>query len=72
MPPERSAALVVRVWLTDDAARLRARLVAARSDGDERTVAVAEGVDDVVRVVRSWLDAFARGGSPTAPGRSAD
>jgi broad specificity phosphatase PhoE len=59
---ERSATLVVRVWLEDDDA-FRARLTAFAADRDdgqskELTVAVAASRGDVLSAVRAWLDAF--------------
>jgi hypothetical protein len=60
---DRSAALVVRVWLENGTSRLRARLTTAdttpgREVGEEVTVTVASSPRDVVIAVRAWLDEF--------------
>jgi hypothetical protein len=57
---DRTAALVLRVWLEDDAG-FRARLTSAptagdRRPGDEVTVAVAATPSEVLEAVRAWLD----------------
>ena len=66
MNPERSAALLVRVWLEDDSSAFRARMTGiGRPDGDEPvkdlTVAVAASPDDVLTAVTAWLDRFLSG-----------
>jgi hypothetical protein len=58
---DRSAALLVRVWLEGDLGAVRARLTALRpSQGSEPpeqvTVAVVASADDVLRAVSEWLD----------------
>lgn len=63
MPIDRSATLVVRVWLEGDADAFRARLTAVLpGEGQQvpENVAVAASPDDVVAAVRTWLDAFVR------------
>jgi hypothetical protein len=60
---DRSAALVVRVWLEDGAHAFRGRLTTmAPSPGDrgaeEVRVAVVSAPPDVVEAVRAWLDQF--------------
>jgi len=57
---DRTAALVVRVWLEDDAG-FRARLTSALTPGEPRpggevTVAVAATPGEVLEAVRAWLD----------------
>lgn len=66
MTPERSAALLVRVWLEDDSRAFRARVTGVgRPDGDQPvedlTVAVASSPDDVLTAVTAWLDRFLSG-----------
>jgi hypothetical protein len=61
---ERSATLVIRVWL-EEGDGLRARLTSARAPsereaGDSATVAVAASVEQVIDAVRGWLDEFTR------------
>jgi hypothetical protein len=67
---ERSAALVVRVWLEGGPDGFRARLTtgdlqAGLEAGEAVTVAVAATPEAVVDAVRAWLDDFvaARAGS---------
>jgi hypothetical protein len=62
---DRTAALVVRVWLEDDAG-FRARLTSAPTTGDEAagadvTVATVATPGEVVAAVRAWLDDFVAG-----------
>jgi hypothetical protein len=59
---DRTAALVVRVWIEDDEG-FRARLTGSAHDEDEDTaeqitVAVAATPGDVIDAVRAWLDEF--------------
>jgi hypothetical protein len=66
---DRSAALVVRVWL-EDGTQFRARLAAVASDrsdapGDDVTIAVASSPSDVLAAVGEWLDIFV--GNGTSP-----
>jgi hypothetical protein len=60
---DRSAALLVRVWLEDGPGQFRARLTTTETSAgvgapDTVTVAVASTPDAVVDAVRAWLDAF--------------
>ncbi|WP_092197078.1 hypothetical protein [Blastococcus tunisiensis] len=66
MSDDRSAALVIRVWLEDDD-RFRARLTAVDADGagEDLTVAVASSPGDAVDALRQWLDEFVRHGTNT-------
>lgn len=66
MSDERSAALLVRVWLEGGRDRFRARVSAVGPDGaaDDRTVAVAASPGEVIDAVRDWLDRFLRDGTP--------
>jgi hypothetical protein len=62
---DRSAALLVRVWLEDGGEQFRARLsaLARTRDGgqeEELTVAVASSPGDVLSAVSDWLDEFLR------------
>jgi hypothetical protein len=53
--------LIVRVWSEHEVEGLRARVIDA-SEGDESlraTVAVAAGIDDIVAVLRAWLEQIA-------------
>jgi hypothetical protein len=66
---DRSATLVVRVWLeggTDGGEHVfRGRLTSVDTSpgagGDELTVGLASTPDEVVAAVRSWLDGFTAG-----------
>ncbi|MBM7809036.1 hypothetical protein JOD57_004873 [Geodermatophilus bullaregiensis] len=65
MDGDRSAALLVRVWLEDGAPAFRGRLTTVdtspgRRGTQEATVALASSPDDVLDAVRAWLDAFLR------------
>ncbi len=66
---DRSAALVVRIWMEDDEA-FRARLTYApllgeAGLGDEVTVTVAATPGGVIDAVRAWLDEFVGGAGTT-------
>ncbi|MGY1810519.1 hypothetical protein ACI8AF_24375 [Blastococcus sp. SYSU D00669] len=60
MGEDRSAALLVRVWLEDAADGFRARVTAiGRETPDEdRTIAVASTPGEVLDAVRQWLESF--------------
>ncbi len=64
---DRSATLILRVWLEGDTAGFRGRLTMVDTsvgpDGRELTVAVTSSADDMVDAVRAWLDDF-RGHAP--------
>ena len=64
---ERSAALLVRVWLEGGTDRFRARVSAVGPDGapDHRTIAVAASPSEVLDAVRHWLDRFLSDGTAT-------
>jgi hypothetical protein len=60
---DRSAVLIVRVWLEDGTESFRGRLTsmdtaAGQRAAEEATVAVASSSRDVVDAVRAWLDDF--------------
>ena len=60
---DRSAALLVRVWLEDGVDSFRARLTAVGTSGAADpdagvTVAVAASPSEVVDAVRDWLQDF--------------
>ncbi len=68
MDGDRSAVLVVRVWLEGGTDQFRARLVTAGTSpgsevGEEVTVAATSSPGDVVSAVRAWLDEFLDTGS---------
>jgi hypothetical protein len=66
VPEDRSAALLVRVWLEDGAEHFRARVTAVGMDGSEdRTVALAASTSDLIDAVSRWLDDFVRYGTVT-------
>jgi hypothetical protein len=55
---ERTGVIVVRVW-TEDAEPPRARITGSSSlPSEERTIAVAAGVEEIVAAVRNWLEEF--------------
>ena len=62
---DRSAALVIRVWLEGQADHFRSRLTAADTSpgstpGDEVTVAVVSSPREVTDAVSQWLQDFVR------------
>lgn len=62
---DRSAALLVRVWL-EEGGEFRARVTAAGMHGaEDRTVALAASRGDVLDAVSAWLDEFLRYGTTT-------
>lgn len=67
MSDERSAALLVRVWLEGGTDRFRARVSAVGPDDgpDDRTIAVAASPGEVLDAVRHWLDGFLSDGTAT-------
>ena len=59
----RSASLLLRVWLESETDDLRARLTSldtspGKAGGPELTVGVASSPDEVVDLVKTWLAAF--------------
>jgi hypothetical protein len=64
---DRTAVLLVRVWLEgDDTEAFRGRLTAVDTStgpraGEEATVAVASSPEEVIEAVRAWLDGFLGG-----------
>ncbi|CCG03632.1 conserved protein of unknown function [Blastococcus saxobsidens DD2] len=67
MPEDRSAALLLRVWLEDGTDQFRARVTAVGLDESEedRFVALASSPREVVDAVGDWLDGFVRRGTAT-------
>lgn len=66
MTEDRSAALLVRVWLEDGTEHFRARVTAVGVHGSEdRTVALAASTSDLIAAVSKWLDDFLRYGTET-------
>jgi hypothetical protein len=61
---DRSAALLVRIWLEDDGRAFRARMLAVGGDGDGagdgRTVALVSSPGDLLSAMSDWLDEFLR------------
>ena len=62
---DRSAALVIRVWLDRGTGQFRSRVTAADTSagaafGDEVTVAVASSPGEVMDAVSEWLHGFTR------------
>jgi hypothetical protein len=56
---ERAGVLVVRAWLESDR-RVRARVTATDlSTREEEIASPAEGIEEIVRLVRDWLARFA-------------
>ena len=59
---DRSASLLVRVWLESETDGFRARLtsvdVSPGADAGEVTVGVASSPTDVLALVRTWLTTF--------------
>ena len=60
---ERAGVIVVRAWLENDS-RVRARVTATDLSMREKKSASAEGVEEIVRLVRDWLERLAES-SPT-------
>lgn len=59
---DRSAALIVRVWLEDGMEQFRARVIAVGPDtpDENRTVATTSSPSEVLDAVSHWLEEFAR------------
>ena len=58
---DRSAALLIRVWLENGPGEVRARVTAVGMTGSaDRTVALAASKSDVIGAVSEWLDEFLR------------
>ena len=67
LPAERTGVVVVRIWLEpghDDG--LRARVTATDLATNRETSAAAASVDEIVRIVRAWIESFVRDGGVTA------
>ena len=63
---DRSAALLLRVWIEEESDQFRARLMAVGSgQGSDRTVALASSPDDVLEAVSHWLDEYLRQATTT-------
>jgi hypothetical protein len=59
---ERAGVIVVRAWLESDG-RVRARVTATDlSMREEESASPAEGIEEIVRLVRDWLERFAGAG----------
>jgi hypothetical protein len=59
-PIGRTGVLVVRIWVEERAeSAFRARITATGDvSSEEQTSVVAASVDDVLRIVREWVDGF--------------
>jgi hypothetical protein len=61
---DRSAALLIRVWVEEGTGGFRSRVSSIDTSGGgdtgEITVAVASSTDDVLGAVRRWLEDFTR------------
>jgi hypothetical protein len=56
---ERTGVLVVRVWTEGATGSLRARNThTLDAEGDEPTSEVAARVDQILSIVREWIEAF--------------
>jgi hypothetical protein len=72
---DRSATLLVRVWLESGTDAFRARLTSVdTSSGSERdadqTVGVASSPEDVLTIVNTWLTGFLGPGGQLGPAHS--
>jgi hypothetical protein len=57
--PNRTGVMVVRVWIEVESGGLRARLTGTHDIAhDEETTVTAATVDDIVAIVRDWVEAF--------------
>jgi hypothetical protein len=68
--PERTALLIVRAWIEIGDGGLRARITRVLDlAAPDEVVATVAGAEEVLGVVRSWLDDFAarRDAAVTAP-----
>lgn len=54
--------IVVRAW-SEDGARVRARVTATDLSVPDESVSTAEGVEEIVGLVRAWLERFVSAGS---------
>ncbi len=71
----RSASLLLRVWLESGTDDFRARLTTldtspGEAGGAELTVGVASSPDEVITVVRTWLAAFLDPGADKGSART--
>jgi hypothetical protein len=55
---ERAGVIVVRAWLESDG-RVRARVTSTDLSMREKKSVSAEGVEEIVGLVRDWLERFA-------------
>lgn len=63
---DRSAALLLRVWIEEGSDQFRARVMAVGSgEGGDRTVALASSPDEVLEAVGHWLDEYLQRGAST-------
>ena len=60
-PPEKAGALIVRVWLEENAdPKLRIRMVGRLDlEGDDQVTAAAADIDEMLAYIREWLERFA-------------
>jgi hypothetical protein len=63
---DRSAALLLRVWIEEGSDQFRARVMAIGSGGGtDHTVALASSPDQVLEAVGQWLDEYLQRGTST-------
>jgi hypothetical protein len=55
---ERAGVIVVRAW-SEAGGRVRARVTATDLSPPQDSVSSAEGVEEIVGLVRAWLERFA-------------
>jgi len=63
---DRTAAMLVRVWLEDEGRSFRARVLAVGDDDgseEDRTVAVVSSPGDLLDAMSQWLEEFIRNGT---------
>jgi hypothetical protein len=69
---DRSATLILRVWLEGGSGGFRGRVTTVDTtmghEGGEVTVGVSSSPDEMVDAVRVWLDEFLGRSSPPADG----
>jgi len=65
--PERAGVMIVRIWLEREHEHgLRARLTESRDlASSEQTTHAAASVDEIVQLVRTWAERFARDATVT-------
>jgi hypothetical protein len=63
---DRTGVVVVRIWVERGAEGVRARIIEVRDlTSNEEISRTAAGIDEIVRIVRAFLDSFAHDGRRT-------